>query len=144
MTKLKVFIDTNVWFSAFYGSENCKNIIVKHISNKFQGVISQDVLNELIRNVADKIPQEIPTLKKLLEAKPPKIIKSPEKIDKKLKAYVDFKDQHIFQSAINSKCDYFVTGNLKDFNIKKLEELYEIKVISPLQLLSKIYIKLQQ
>jgi len=137
MDKPSVFIDTNVWFSAFYGSDSCSKIIKNHIDGKFYGIISQDVLNELVKNITNKVPQAIKPLKKLLGAKPPKIIKNPQKIDVQIKKNVDKKDCRIFQSAINSKSEYFITGNLKDFRIKKLEKIYKIKILSPKQFLKR-------
>lgn len=138
MIKPKVFLDTNVWFSAFYGSTGCSQIIKKHIESDILAIISEDVLNELVKNIIKKIPQAKTALEKLLKAKPPEIIKSPTEINKTVKRYVDLKDCHIFQAAINSKSEYFVTGNLKDFNTPKLESIYKIKILSPAQFLKNL------
>ena len=119
-----VFIDTNVWFSAFYGSENAEKLIKAHIDGKIKAVISRKVLTELTRNIKGKIPQALPNLKKFLEAAPPIVLKDPLKISQNVKKSVNQKDRIIFQSALDAKIPLFVTGNLKDFNALT-------KVISP-------------
>ena len=102
------------------------------------GVVSQKVINELVKNTALKNPRSIPTMKKFLETKPPKIVKIPEKLDKEIMRNVDLKDQLIFQAAVNSKVDLFVTGNLKHFKVKELERKYKIKILSPTEALKYI------
>lgn len=135
MPKPQVFIDTNVWFSAFYGSPNASEIVKRHILGKIQGVISQKVLEEIVRNVAKKLPNKTDSLKRLLESTPPKIIKSPQKIDPSVKKFVQTKDREIFQAAVDSKSDWFVTGNLKDFDKNKSEDKFKIKIASPKEFL---------
>ena len=130
-TPPRVFIDTNIWFSAFYGSTNPSQIISQHISSKINGVISQDVLKEIIKNIKLKLPHKLSVLENLMESTPPQIIKTPSMVDQAVKDFVDKKDQKIFQSAVDSKCDLFITGNLRDFNIKGLEKVYKIKILSP-------------
>jgi putative PIN family toxin of toxin-antitoxin system len=127
----KVFIDTNVWFSFFYGSKTSEDIIKKHIDGKIQVVISKDVLDELVKNVVQKIPRLEKDLLNFFEAFPPEIVKSPTKIENSVKDYVHFKDRHIFQACLDSECELFVTGNLKDFKVREIYERYKIKVISP-------------
>ncbi|KKR85891.1 MAG: hypothetical protein UU32_C0028G0005 [Candidatus Woesebacteria bacterium GW2011_GWB1_41_10] len=135
MAKLRVFIDTNVWFSTIYGSRNSEAVVQKHISGEINAVVSKDVLEELIRNTLAKIPQSQHKLKKLLETRPPKIVKVPQKTDLLTEKFVHFKDQWIFQAAVDSKSDYFVTGNIKDFDRDKLEKEFKIKIVSPKEFL---------
>ncbi len=132
-----VFVDTNVWFSAFYGSKNAEQILKMHVENKIKVVISKFVLNELVKNIKQKIPQATSALEKFLESVPPKIINNPSKIQVVIKQNVDKKDQFIFQAAANYNANYFVTGNLKDFNLKVLEKEFDIRILSPKQFLQR-------
>ena len=137
-TPPKVFIDTNVWFSAFYGSRNAEKLIKAHIEGKIKAVISQQVLEELVRNVEKKIPKAKDPLKDLLEAAPPSIIKDSLKISKAVGKWVNIKDQKIFQTAVNAKVDIFVTGNIKDFSAANLEKEFGIKILSPKKAVNKL------
>ena len=131
MPKYKVFIDTNVWFSFFYGSKNAEIIINSFVNGKIKAVISKDVLDELVRNITQKIPRLKNELLKFFEAWPPEIVKSPSKIDRGVKNYVDFKDRHVFQACIDAGCGIFVTGNLKDFDVNSIYKKYKTRVLSP-------------
>lgn len=131
MTLLKVFADTNVWFSALYGSSNCERLLRAHLEHKISLVVSQQILKELVRNIQKKIPGAIPVFEKIFMSCPPEIISDPDKIDSKIKKLIDPKDQPIFTSALLAKINLFVTGNIKDFKIKELEKLTGIKIITP-------------
>lgn len=129
----KVFIDTNVWFSAFYGSRNAEKLVKAHIEGKIQAVISRQVLEELVRNVKKKIPPAVGPLEDLMQSSPPKIVKNPQKISEEVKKWVDLKDQKIFQAAVSASVKLFITGNTKHFSIKNLERNLGVKILNPKQ-----------
>lgn len=126
-----IFIDTNVWFSAFYGSENSERLLKLHVKGDIKAVISKQVLNELVRNIKKKFPKAIVPLKEFLESAPPIIVSNPDILKVELAGLVDKKDEKILQSAINAKAKLFVTGNLKDFDTKSIHELFDIQIVSP-------------
>lgn len=123
-----VFIDTNVWFSAFYGSFNSEKIIKAHIEGNIIAVVSRQVLRELVTNINKKIPASITGLKKLMETAPPIVIENADHIDPLVEKNVDIGDQKIFQSALDSKAKLFVTGNIKHFKISTFKS---IKIVNP-------------
>ncbi|MBM3284225.1 putative toxin-antitoxin system toxin component, PIN family [Candidatus Gottesmanbacteria bacterium] len=129
----KVFCDTNVWFSAFYGSKNCEKLLNAHINRKIMAVISKQVLEELIRNFREKLPQALSIFQEFITSCPPEIIIDPKTINPKVKNLVSPEDGPIFTSAIIGRVDYFITGNRKDFKIARLEKLTGIKILSPKQ-----------
>jgi len=134
----EVFVDTNVLFSAFYGSANAEAITHAHLAGKTKLIISQKVLEELVRNVQNKEPQAMILLRNFLQNSPPKIIKNPIKIDSKVEKFVHPKDQKIFQSAVNAKVKFFITGNTKHYNVKHLQKSYKIQVLTPSQAANKL------
>lgn len=136
MDSPRIFIDTNVWFSKLYGSENCEKIIKAHVDGRVQAVVSREVLSEIIKNVKGKLPLVFPSWQRLLTAYPPEVIIDPDKIPKKIGALVHHKDQGIFTAAVLAKVSYFVTGNIKDFNREKLERLTKIKILTPTELVA--------
>ena len=135
---LRIFIDTNVWFSAFYGSQNAEKLIKAHICKKIQAVISQQVLDELVNNIQTKIPSTLPHLEKLFAAIPPEITKNPETISLLVRQTVNPKDQSIFQAVLDSKIKFFVTGNLKHFKTEKIRRQTGVKILNPAQTLSQL------
>lgn len=126
-----VFLDSNVWFSATYGSSNCQKILKAHADKKFIAVISHQVLEESIRNIKEKIPHMFQHFQKLISSYPPIMIADPETIDIRISGHVDLIDQPIFTSAIRAKVDYFVTGNIRDFNREKLKRVTGISILTP-------------
>jgi len=132
------FVDTNVLFSAFYGSANSEVVLRAHEFGQARLVVSQEVLGELIRNTNKKIPQAIPVLEKFLRTNPPKLVKDSIVTEAKIKNFVHPKDQKIFQSAVDAKADFFVTGNIKHFKTKDLHKYFEIRILSPKEAADKL------
>ena len=131
-----VFIDTNVWFSAIYGSSNCKTLIQAHIEGRLKAIVSRQVLRELVTNINKKVPSGMAPLKKLMGvAAPPMVVENADVVNPQVAKFVDKKDQIIFQSAINSKSKIFVTGNIKHF---KLRSISNIEIVSPKEALGLI------
>lgn len=128
---IRVFIDTNVWFSSLYGSENCQKIIHAHQEGKFVAVISPRVLDELVKNVRNKLPQHLHGLQTFLVSTPPEIVQNPTDIPEKLLPFVSLKDLPIFISAVQSGVAYFITGNIKDFKRNRRKKIGSITVLTP-------------
>ena len=49
-----VFIDSNIWFSAIYKAGNCSQLLQTLSQNKWEIVISELVLREILRNIEVK------------------------------------------------------------------------------------------
>lgn len=134
----KVFIDTNVWFSAIYGSSKAECLILAHIDKKIQAYTSYEVIREFIQNFEKKLPRGINVFVDLIDKKEPVIINTPSEVSETVATNVHAEDQIIFQAAVNAKVDYFVTGNLKDFDAAPLKKNYGILVCSPAQLVEEL------
>jgi len=127
-----VFIDSNVWFSAFYRKGICSKLIENYISLGWKVHISEIVLEEVIRNIQIKIPHVLPFFTSYLKENKTIVLKNPSIT--KLLQYKGLAEKHdlpIFVSAIAYKCNYFITGNLQDFNLKKIQKRSKIILISP-------------
>lgn len=134
----KIFLDTNVWFSALWGSRNCRTLLDAHAEGKINAVLSQEVLKELLRNLKIKIPRAFDVFQNMMLLHPPEIIEDPKIIPQHMKLLIHQKDQGIFVAAIAAKVKFFVTGNTKDFKVEKLEKLTGIKILTPKQAVRKI------
>ena len=126
---MKAYIDTNVWFSAFYGSQNCQTILVAYTKGKFEAVISRTVVRELTKNPGNKFSKGLNLVGRFLAIYPPEMVESVPEIN--IGNLADTKDLPILQEAYNSKIEYLVTGNIKDFNITLIKKRLKISVISP-------------
>jgi putative PIN family toxin of toxin-antitoxin system len=134
-----VFVDTNVWFSAFYGSSNAEKILRAHILGQIKAVISQQVLQELVKNISQKLPPAIPVLQRLLEAAPPQIVPDPHAVPKEYKLLANPNDLPILISAYQAQIKIFVTGNIKDFNLPKIQAMLDIQILTPKEFVTRIF-----
>lgn len=136
----RIFLDSNIWFSAFYGSVNCQKLIKAHLEGKIRVIISSQVIEESIRNLKEKKPQVLASFQEMLLNNPPEIIKDPDNLGKKIKKLVDEKDGPIFGSALLGEATFFVTGNIRDFSVQKLEKATGIKVITPMEAVNLLHL----
>ena len=130
---LTIFTDTNVWFSALYGSDNCEKILQAHLEGKVKIAISEGVLTELIRTVKTKAPHTLKILEKLLRISPPTISRKVVSAPRKYLNLADSKDLPILLAAHEAGIKIFVTGNIKDFNQALVEKKLGIKIITTKQ-----------
>jgi len=130
--KVKVFVDSNVWFSAFYKKGVASQLLEKLNNKKCQVVISQLVLEEIIVNIKKKLPSVLRLVYNFFQEYPVTIIKNPSL--KELKNHLNSahkKDLPILVSALNYKCGYFITGNIKDFKTEIIRKKYGLKILTP-------------
>jgi len=130
---LKVFIDTNVWFSAFFGSPNSETLLNAHVDKNIEVVASQEVIRELIRNIKYKFPSAFSSVQDFFKSTPPIIIKDPIKTSPQIESLVHIKDRLIFQSSLDAKIKIFVTGNTKHFDSKEIEKRLKVQILTPKQ-----------
>lgn len=127
-----IFIDSNVWFSAFYGQGICSKLIEQSISSGGQVCISELVLEEVIRNIQQKIPHALSLFTRYLKENKIIVLKNPSIAT--LSHYQGLAERHdlpILVPAITHKCKYFITGNLQDFDLKKIREKSPIRLLTP-------------
>lgn len=132
MAKIRVFVDSNVWFSAFYKKGLPSKLIEKLSQKKFEVVISQLVLEEIVKNIEKKLPHALPLVYQFFQTYPLTVLKNPVK--KELKSFeklAEKKDLPILVAAINYRCRFLITGNVKDFKIDRLDKKYNLKILTP-------------
>jgi len=118
MAKLPIFIDSNVWFSAFYKEGTCSRLLRDLTNLSCEIVISELVLEEIIRNIKQKVPDALSLVIEYLDKIKPTVVKNP-------------KDLPILVSAIDYKCHFFITGNIKDFKMEEIKKKTGLKVLRP-------------
>lgn len=136
--KPKVFIDSNVWFSAFYKEGVASRLLKKLDDEKYEVVISQLVLEEIVVNIKKKLPSVLPLVHDFLRQYPITVIKNPSSGTlRRFIGLADKKDLPILVSALKYQCDYFVTGNIKDFKTSRIRKKHGLEISIPREALKK-------
>ena len=138
--KLRVFLDTNVIFSGLYSSEGPAGVILEHfIDGKLAVVISQQVLEEVISIIKEKLSESLPALRRLLLSVTLEIVKSPEshEISHWSKTMIHSEDAVILAAAITAQPDYFITGDKHFLENHEVLEKLGLRIVSPAQFLER-------
>jgi putative PIN family toxin of toxin-antitoxin system len=133
----RVFLDTNVIFSALYSAKGAPNeILSAFIRGEITVIISRQVLEELVRNISEKLPAVLPVLKAMLVNAPPEITPDPslEEI-KQWEEKLALGDAMVLAAAVSAKVDYFITGDNHFLASNDLKEKAGIDIITPAQFL---------
>ncbi len=144
---MKIVIDTNVFLSSLFSSRGASYALVRWIANEykqkenrynvlsntlvseFQDVFSRDKNLEMMKNISKR------DINSFIDAIC--LISYHQKINFLWRPFLkDSNDDMVLEVAFNSKADYIVTFNTKDF--EGVEDKFNISVITPQQFLSKI------
>ena len=94
------------------------------IRGELRMVVSQDVLDETIRNLERKSPHKVPALMQLLDMLDLEVIGDPTPLEvKSAEAYVVRKDAPILAAARKARVAFFVTLDRKHFKSGALKDL---------------------
>jgi putative PIN family toxin of toxin-antitoxin system len=135
--KRRVFLDTNVLFSALYSGKGPAGYIFDYfIDGKLSVVISQQVLEEVIRNMKLKLPRALPLFQQLLIDNPPVIVEIPsmEEVLEWAKI-INFEDAGVLASAAAVQPDYLVTGDKHFFENPQIAQKSGLRIITPARFL---------
>lgn len=130
----KIFIDSSVLIAAAISpSGSARDLIMKSFRDDIKVVISNLVLEETQRNLANKAPKALPALQLFLEVLNPEVVNPTKTLVLKVSRVVELKDAPIVAGAISSKADYLVSYDQKHLlqHKKEIEANFKIKVITP-------------
>jgi putative PIN family toxin of toxin-antitoxin system len=132
-------MDTNVLFSALYSDKGPAGEILDYfINGKLNVVVSQQVLEELIRNIKVKLPQALPVFQSLLVNAPPMIIKNPSSMEiAEWGKVINFEDAGILASAVSVQADYLLTGDRHFFENPQIARKSGLRIVTPAQFLKR-------
>ncbi|RJO62919.1 MAG: putative toxin-antitoxin system toxin component, PIN family [Dehalococcoidia bacterium] len=136
----RVFLDTNVIFSGLYSHGGAPGVIIEaFVKGEIKAVISQQVLEELVRTVKEKLPVVIPVLKAMLVNSPPEIVPDPSAAEIKTWAsLLEAGDAAILAAVISSRADYFVTGDNHFFENRDVIKKAGISILTPAQFIARM------
>lgn len=133
--KPRVFLDSNVIFSGIYSSRGAPAVILERfIEGRLMVVVSQQVMDEVIRTIKEKLPEGLPALRKLLVNAPPEIRKDPmpEEV-KRWSGLLDAGDAAILAAAVAAQPDYFVTGDRHFIENPEIAKKAGLQIVTPAQ-----------
>jgi len=129
--KLKIFLDSNVWFSALYTDfkGSYPSVILKlSQAGVFDLTYSTLVELELKHNVQKKIPEKEAALDDML-AHARKL--TDVLLDLEILKRLPEGDRIILSTAIYNRVDVFVTGNTRDFRYLLGERIGKTWILTP-------------
>lgn len=134
--RLRVFLDSNVLFSALYSRHGAPNCILELATQgKIASVISPMVLGEVVQALREKFPVAIPALKRLLETSTLEMVRNASFDDaKRWSETIDRDDAAILAAAVAAQPDYLVTGD-KHFFGEGIAEKSGLRIVTPAEFL---------
>jgi len=125
---MRVFLDANVLFSASNAGSNIEKL-VHLILRRATAVASDLAVEEARRNILAKRPQWTASFEKII----PKL-EQVDSVSFPLPVKLDEMDVPLLCAAIRSECDYFVTGDKRDFGHLFGKTVEGVQVVSLLQM----------
>ena len=133
----RVFLDSNVIFSGLYSPEGAPGIILERfVKGSIRVVVSQQVLEEVIRTIKAKLPSALPSLRRLLVSTPPEVVADPQR--RELERWMNklpLGDAVILAAAIGAQPDYFITGDKHFTESPSIAEEAGLRIVTPAQFL---------
>lgn len=129
---MKVFVDTNIWFSAIYRKGLPYKVLFLCLKKDYEIVISEQILEEIFSVLKRKYPKGISLVKQLFLQINPTVLKNPTlKEIQKFSQLATPEDLPLLATALKYHYHYFITGNIKDFTVKKIKKHHQMAVVTP-------------
>jgi predicted nucleic acid-binding protein len=115
---INIFFDSSALIAGIVSSQGAaRALLLLAEDNRLSITISEQVLVEVERNLARKVPQVLPFAREMIRCAQIKIVRDPSKED--ITPYMDWMqhaaDVPILVSAMRLQADYLVTHNSKHF-----------------------------
>lgn len=129
----RIFLDTNVIFSGLYSSVGSPaRIIDLLVDGRLEVVISQQVLEEVVRAFKQKLPSKLVALSTLLVNSRLEIRKDPSREEVvRWTELMNADDATILAAAIAAQPDYLVTGDKHFLDHPEVSEQTGLPIVSP-------------
>ncbi len=136
---IRVFLNASVLFSASYSrTGSSRDLLREAIRGNLKIVVSQHVLEEAGRNLAQKASEALPDFRELLTLVAAEIAEKPALEElRRAATYINLKDAPIVAAAAKAKVDYLVTWDRKHFiDDPKVAERSGLMIITPDELMA--------
>jgi predicted nucleic acid-binding protein len=136
---IRVFLNASVLFSASYSKTgSSRDLLREAIRGNLKIVVSQHVLEEAERNLAQKAPEALPAFRELLTLVAAEVAEKPTLEElKRAAAYINLKDAPVVAAAAKAKVGYLVTWDRKHFiDDPKVAEKSGLMILTPDKLMA--------
>lgn len=130
----RVFVDSSVLIAAAISpTGSARDLIMSSLRKKVKIILSDLVLEETERNLANKAPQALPALKLFLEVLNPEVVIPTRSMIAKAEEIIDVKDAPVIAGAVQAKADYLVSFDRKHLlnHKEEIEAYFKINVATP-------------
>ena len=138
---IRVFVDASVFFAASYSKTgSSRRLFLEALRGQIGLVISEHILDETERNLADKAPGALPAFHTLIELMGLELVEKPtlEELET-VASYVHVKDAPVVAAALKATADYLVTWDRKHFlDDPQVAQKSGLSIITPDRLIALI------
>jgi putative PIN family toxin of toxin-antitoxin system len=136
--KPRVFLDSNVIFSGLYSREGPPGAVLEQaVEGRFSAVISRQVLDEVVRTIAAKLPVALPSLQTLLLNMPLEVCEDPNlRVMEEWSKIVGADDAPIAAAARAAGVDVLVSGDGHFLKAGAAAEKRGLRIVSPSEFLA--------
>ena len=137
---IRAFIDASVLMAACLSSTGAsREIILQSIRDNVSLVISDLVIQETERNLANKAPEALPAFHQFLDAVSFEIIRPTKQEVLQAAAYIALKDAPIVAAAKRAQVDYLVSLDRRHLvGLPEVAQQSGLNIVLPSQLLDEI------
>jgi putative PIN family toxin of toxin-antitoxin system len=135
--KLRVFLDSNVILAALCSpGEPAGAILERFLSGELAVVISQQVLEEVVQTIKEKLSDALPVFKKFFVSLPPEIVKNPSPAEVvNWSQLIHLQHAAILAAAIAAQPDYLITIDQHFFENPEIVKKSGLRIVTPAQFL---------
>lgn len=137
---IRAFIDASVLIAACYSSSGAsREIILQAIRGNASLVISELVIQETERNLANKAPNALPAFHQFLDAVSFEFVRPTKQQVLQAAAYIALKDAPIVAAAKRAQVDYLVSLDRRHLvGLPEVAQKSGLRIVLPNQFLEEI------
>lgn len=131
--ELRAFVDSNVIFSGLYCGDGPPGVVLElAVKGRFSMLVSRQVLDEVVRTIAAKLPAALPPLQTLLLNMPLGVCEDPEpSLVEAWSKIVGADDAPVAAAARAAEVDLLVSGDGHFLKAAAAAEKRGLKILSP-------------
>ncbi len=138
--KLRVFVDSSIFITAIYSAKGHSfDLLLLGVKGEITIIVSDDVIDETLRNIAKDKPEKLPVLRRALQASNFEVVTVTREDVFDAVDHIMDKDAPILAAAKISKADMLVSLDKKHFLGKpELSEYINAPILTPAEAFQKI------
>jgi predicted nucleic acid-binding protein len=135
----RIFFDANVIIAGSMSRGGASRaLLMLAEAGMFRMIVSRQVLDEVERNLRDKMPKALPVMAELLSFIAPEIVDDPPAAElERWHGQIENKDAPILEAAIRAEIDFLVTLNSRDFT-PYVGSIAGLTIVSPGEMIARI------